>query len=220
MLFTLVATFSYITFYLSAAPFDLSTKQLSYLFAVYLCGLGTTLAGGYSAGSNRAAPRDDRRHCRVHHGRDADAGALFGGYRPGTGGRRLRVSSWPRRAPTVFCAMPLPQAAASRPPACTSVAITLAERWAAFCRVCSGSTAAGPDVWPWSSQSCSLPAPPRCLDGARKRLHRTLSRCTPSRRIILQPASESVSARANSAARRRKFRSLTGRRFRGSIRIA
>ncbi len=46
MLFTLVATFSYITFYLSAAPFALSTRQLSYLFAVYLCGLVTTLAAG------------------------------------------------------------------------------------------------------------------------------------------------------------------------------
>jgi MFS transporter, YNFM family, putative membrane transport protein len=46
LLFTLVATFSYITFYLSTAPFDLSTKQLSYLFAVYLCGLGTTLIAG------------------------------------------------------------------------------------------------------------------------------------------------------------------------------
>jgi YNFM family putative membrane transporter len=43
---TLVATFSYVTFYLSQAPFDLSTKQLSYLFAVYLCGLGTTLVAG------------------------------------------------------------------------------------------------------------------------------------------------------------------------------
>jgi MFS transporter, YNFM family, putative membrane transport protein len=46
LLFTLVATFSYITFYLSTAPFDLSTRQLSYLFAVYLCGLGTTLVAG------------------------------------------------------------------------------------------------------------------------------------------------------------------------------
>ncbi len=46
MLFALVATFSYITFYLSAAPFHLSTAQLSYLFAVYLCGLGTTLVAG------------------------------------------------------------------------------------------------------------------------------------------------------------------------------
>lgn len=46
MLFTLVATFSYITFYLASAPFDLSTKQLSYLFAVYLCGVGTTLVAG------------------------------------------------------------------------------------------------------------------------------------------------------------------------------
>jgi YNFM family putative membrane transporter len=46
MLFTLVSTFSYITFHLAAPPFDLSTKQLSYLFAVYLCGLGTTLIAG------------------------------------------------------------------------------------------------------------------------------------------------------------------------------
>lgn len=46
MLFALVATFSYITFYLSAAPFHLSTEQLSYLFAVYLCGILTTLVAG------------------------------------------------------------------------------------------------------------------------------------------------------------------------------
>jgi MFS family permease len=46
MLFTLVAVFSYITFYLAAAPFSLSTTQLSYLFAVYLCGLVATLAAG------------------------------------------------------------------------------------------------------------------------------------------------------------------------------
>lgn len=46
MLFALVATFSYITFYLSGAPFHLSTEQLSYLFSVYLCGLITTLAAG------------------------------------------------------------------------------------------------------------------------------------------------------------------------------
>jgi YNFM family putative membrane transporter len=46
MLFTLVATFSYITFYLSASPFYLGTAQLSYLFTVYLCGLGATLAVG------------------------------------------------------------------------------------------------------------------------------------------------------------------------------
>jgi len=46
MLFALVATFSYITFYLADAPFRLSTQQLSYVFTVYLCGLGTTLAAG------------------------------------------------------------------------------------------------------------------------------------------------------------------------------
>ena len=46
MLFALVATFSYITFYLAAAPFHLSTQQLSYLFTVYLCGLATTLVAG------------------------------------------------------------------------------------------------------------------------------------------------------------------------------
>ena len=46
MLFALVATFSYITFHLAAAPFNLSTQQLSYLFTVYLCGLVTTLIAG------------------------------------------------------------------------------------------------------------------------------------------------------------------------------
>lgn len=46
MLFSLVAVFSYITFYLAGEPFRLSTQQLSYLFTVYLCGLGTTLAAG------------------------------------------------------------------------------------------------------------------------------------------------------------------------------
>ena len=45
MLFALVATFSYITFYLSAAPFHFSSEQLSYLSRVS-CGLGTTLVAG------------------------------------------------------------------------------------------------------------------------------------------------------------------------------
>jgi predicted MFS family arabinose efflux permease len=46
MLFTLVSLFSYITFHLAAAPFHLSTVELSWLFAVYLVGLLTTLAVG------------------------------------------------------------------------------------------------------------------------------------------------------------------------------
>ena len=46
MLFTLVSVFSYITFYLADAPFRLSTTQLSWLFAVYLFGLITTLVVG------------------------------------------------------------------------------------------------------------------------------------------------------------------------------
>ncbi len=46
MLFTLISVFSYITFYLSAAPFSLSTEELSWLFAVYLVGLIATLATG------------------------------------------------------------------------------------------------------------------------------------------------------------------------------
>jgi len=46
MLFTLVSVFSFITFYLSAAPFHLSTSAISYLFAVYLIGLSATLAAG------------------------------------------------------------------------------------------------------------------------------------------------------------------------------
>ncbi len=46
MLFTLISVFSYITFYLAAAPFSLSTEELSWLFAVYLFGLMATLATG------------------------------------------------------------------------------------------------------------------------------------------------------------------------------
>lgn len=46
MLFTLVSVFSYITFHLASAPFDLSTAQLGYLFTVYLFGLVATLAVG------------------------------------------------------------------------------------------------------------------------------------------------------------------------------
>lgn len=47
MLFALVATFTYITFYLADAPFHLSTEGLSYLFAIYLIGLVVTPVGGY-----------------------------------------------------------------------------------------------------------------------------------------------------------------------------
>ncbi len=47
VLFSLVAVFTYITFYLAAPPFSLSTERLSYLFTVYLIGLvATPLAGG------------------------------------------------------------------------------------------------------------------------------------------------------------------------------
>ncbi|MBW4037438.1 MAG: MFS transporter [Acidobacteria bacterium] len=46
MLFTLISIFSFITFYVSAAPFHLSTTAISYLFGVYLVGLAATLAAG------------------------------------------------------------------------------------------------------------------------------------------------------------------------------
>lgn len=46
MLFTLVGGFSYVTFYLSAPPFSLTTSQLSWLFVVYLFGLFATLVAG------------------------------------------------------------------------------------------------------------------------------------------------------------------------------
>ena len=42
MLFALVSTFTYVTFYLAAPPFNLSTAALSYLFAIYLIGLVVT----------------------------------------------------------------------------------------------------------------------------------------------------------------------------------
>lgn len=46
-LFTLVATFTYSTFYLADPPFRLSTLALSYLFAIYLVGLVVTPFGGF-----------------------------------------------------------------------------------------------------------------------------------------------------------------------------
>jgi predicted MFS family arabinose efflux permease len=46
VLFTLVATFTYITFYLAAPPFQLTPAQLSALFMVYLVGLVVTPFGG------------------------------------------------------------------------------------------------------------------------------------------------------------------------------
>ena len=47
MLFALVGSFTFITFYLADPPFNLSTSALSYLFAIYLIGLIVTPAGGY-----------------------------------------------------------------------------------------------------------------------------------------------------------------------------
>jgi predicted MFS family arabinose efflux permease len=50
VLFSLVGIFTYITFYLAASPFRLSTEKLSYLFVVYLIGLVVTPAAGYLIG--------------------------------------------------------------------------------------------------------------------------------------------------------------------------
>ena len=47
VLFSLVGVFTWITFYLAAAPFHLSTTGLSSLFFVYLVGLVVTPAAGY-----------------------------------------------------------------------------------------------------------------------------------------------------------------------------
>lgn len=47
MLFTLVSTFTYVTFYLSDPPFRLSTLGLSNIFAIYLVGLAVTPFGGF-----------------------------------------------------------------------------------------------------------------------------------------------------------------------------
>jgi len=47
VLFSLVGVFTWITFYLAAPPFSLSTTALSSLFFVYLIGLVVTPAAGY-----------------------------------------------------------------------------------------------------------------------------------------------------------------------------
>ncbi|MGC2209890.1 MAG: MFS transporter [Candidatus Korobacteraceae bacterium] len=46
ILFVLVATFTYVTFYLAAPPFGLSPAQLSAIFTVYLAGMVITPVGG------------------------------------------------------------------------------------------------------------------------------------------------------------------------------
>lgn len=46
VLFSLVGTFTYVTFYLDRPPFSLSPSALSFIFAVYLVGLVVTPAGG------------------------------------------------------------------------------------------------------------------------------------------------------------------------------
>ncbi len=46
VLFSLVAIFTYVTFYLVASPFNLSISAVSYLFVVYLVGLVATPAAG------------------------------------------------------------------------------------------------------------------------------------------------------------------------------
>ncbi|HEY6212645.1 MAG TPA: MFS transporter [Vicinamibacterales bacterium] len=46
VLFTQVAMFTYVTFHLAAAPFELSTAALGWLFAVYLVGAVVTPLGG------------------------------------------------------------------------------------------------------------------------------------------------------------------------------
>ncbi|HEV2275322.1 MAG TPA: MFS transporter [Acidobacteriaceae bacterium] len=46
ILFSLVGVFTYVTFYLAAPPFLLSTRALSYVFVVYLAGLVATPAAG------------------------------------------------------------------------------------------------------------------------------------------------------------------------------
>jgi MFS transporter, YNFM family, putative membrane transport protein len=46
VLFTQVAMFTYVTFYLAAPPFRLSTVALGWLFVVYLIGAGVTPLGG------------------------------------------------------------------------------------------------------------------------------------------------------------------------------
>jgi YNFM family putative membrane transporter len=47
VLFSLVAVFTYVTFYLVAPPFGLSIQALSYLFVVYLVGLLVTPGAGF-----------------------------------------------------------------------------------------------------------------------------------------------------------------------------
>jgi len=46
LLFTFIATFTYVSFYLAAAPFNLTPAELGAIFVVYLTGVVTTLLAG------------------------------------------------------------------------------------------------------------------------------------------------------------------------------
>ena len=76
VLFSLVGVFTWITFYLSAAPFLLSTTALSSLFFVYLIGLIVTPARRLPHHARRPARRHWRSHLLLHRRRPADACAL------------------------------------------------------------------------------------------------------------------------------------------------
>ncbi len=62
VLFTQVAMFTYVTFYLAAPPFSLSTVALGWLFVVYLLGAVVTPISGYWI--DRYGHRTSSRGCR------------------------------------------------------------------------------------------------------------------------------------------------------------
>jgi MFS family permease len=63
VLFSLVAIFTYITFYLAAPPFNLEPAALGSIFFVYLIG-ARSIRGGVSTGADASSWRADRRRGR------------------------------------------------------------------------------------------------------------------------------------------------------------
>ena len=144
MLFTLVGSFTFITFYLADPPFNLSTAALSYLFAIYLIGLIVTPGGGYLVTRIGMRAGIAVAICA------SLAGVLL------TLSRSLSPasdssapeSSWRRRPPTASCATPHRREPAPPPPGSTSAATTWEEPPAASFPATRGNLENGPPASP------------------------------------------------------------------------
>jgi predicted MFS family arabinose efflux permease len=147
VLFTFIASFTYVSFHLAAAPYHLSPTGLGAIFVTYLTGVVTTLLTG------RGVARFGRRRLVI------GLTALWA-----AGMALTLLPSLPAIvAGLAVCAgcgfvcqavatgsLPSPRArGAPRRSGSTSPATTSAAASAACCPASSGSAGAGPASWPW-----------------------------------------------------------------------